>query len=96
MVRHIVFFNFNDDASDTNRSQLIDGLRGLKSKIDLIKELEVGTDVAHTPKSYDIALNTLFDSFEDVQTYISHPSHVEVVELVKKYCSSTAKVDYIL
>lgn len=96
MVRHIVFFNFNEDASESEKSQLIDGLKGLKSKIGLIKELEVGTDIADTPKSYDIALNTLFDSFEDVQSYISHPVHVEVVGLVKKYCSGTAKVDYIV
>lgn len=96
MVRHIVFFNFNDDATEAERSQLIDGLKGLKGKIDLIKELEVGTDIADTEKSYDLALNTLFDSFEEVETYISHPVHVEVVELVKKHCSGTAKVDYLV
>ncbi len=94
MVRHIVFFNFNDDVTESNKTELIEGLKGLKEKIDLIRELEVGIDIANTPKSYHIALNTLFDSFEDVQTYISHPIHQEVVELVKKYCSSTVKVDY--
>jgi len=94
MVRHIVFFNFNDDASDKEKAELIEALKGLKDKISLIKELEVGTDIAGTEKSFDLALNILFNSFDDVQEYISHPDHVEVVKLVKSYCKATAKVDY--
>lgn len=96
MVRHIVFFNFNENVTESNKTELIEGLKGLKDKIDLIRELEVGTDIAGTPKSYHLALSTLFDSFEDVKSYISHPIHEEVVGLVKKYCSSTAKVDYLV
>lgn len=94
MIRHIVFFKFKEGVSEEKQTCLINALVGLKSKISLVKELEVGKDVAGKPNSYDIALNSVFDSFDDVEAYAIHPDHVEVVALVRELCESSVKVDF--
>lgn len=94
MIRHIVLFRFNSSASAEDRAILIDALKGLKGKIELVKELEVGEDVGGKPNSYDIALNSVFESFDDVEEYAVHPDHVEVVTMVKRLCESSVKVDF--
>ena len=94
MIRHIVLFRFNSSASAKGRAALIDALKGLKDKIELVKELEVGTDVGAKPNSYDIALNSVFETFDDVEEYAVHPDHVEVVTMVRRLCESSVKVDF--
>ena len=94
MIRHIVLFRFNPSASAKDRAALIDALKGLKDKIELVKELEIGTDVGGKPNSYDIALNSVFETFDDVEEYAIHPDHVEVVTTVRRLCESSVKVDF--
>ena len=94
MIRHIVLFRFNSSASAKDRAALIDALKGLKDKIELVKELEVGEDVGGKPNSYDIALNSVFETFDDVEKYAVHPDHVEVVTMVRRLCESSIKVDF--
>lgn len=94
MIRHIVLFRFNASASPGERTALIDALKGLKDKIELVKELEVGKDVGGKPNSYDIALNSVFETFDDVEKYAVHPDHVEVVTMVKRLCESSVKADF--
>jgi hypothetical protein len=94
MIRHIVFFKFREGVGEEKQARLINALESLKAKIPLVKELEVGRDVAGKPNSYDIALNSVFDNFDDVEGYAVHPDHVEVVKLVRELCESSVKVDF--
>lgn len=94
MIRHIVFFKFKENVTDAKRDELVLALVGLKDKISLVKELEIGRDVGNKANSCDIALNSLFETFDDVETYAIHPDHVKVVELVRELCQSSVKVDF--
>ncbi len=94
MIRHIVFFKFKSETTEEEKNKLINELKTLKDKISLVKRLEVGTDVGRKPNSFDLALNTDFNSWEDVESYAVHPDHVKVVEFIKQVCENTCKVDY--
>ena len=94
MVRHIVLFKFKGDAAEDDRKGLIEALRGLKDRISVVRELEVGEDIGGKPNSYDIALNSVFDNFEDVEAYAVHPEHVKVVDMVRERCEASVKVDF--
>ena len=69
-------------------------LAGLEREIDLVRRIEVAEDVGRKANSYDLALNTLFDSMEDVEKYAVHPAHLKVLDTIKRMCESTVKVDY--
>ena len=71
-----------------------DVLLGMKGRIPQLRHLEVGTDVLHSERSYDIALVTKFDSLEELETYQKHPVHVEVAKYMTSVRESSVAVDY--
>ena len=96
MIRHIVFFKFNEEASAGERAELVAALKRLQKQIPLVKELEVEPDIGGKPNSYDIVLNSVFENMDDLEAYAVHPDHVKVVERVKALCQSSVKVDYLV
>ena len=97
MIRHIVFFKMKDSAGEAKTQKLAKELEALIERTDgLMQDCIVAFDVVHSENSYDIVLNSLFDNLADLDKYRVHPEHVKVVELIKKLCTSTAKIDYEL
>jgi hypothetical protein len=94
MIRHIVFFKFKDTATTEDRARLIQELRSLKDDIEVVRDLEVGLDISEAKSAYDLALNSSFDSVEDLADYAVHPAHLKVVELVEELTDERKKVDY--
>jgi hypothetical protein len=67
----------------------------MKGKISELKEIEVGIDVLHTERSYDLSLITKFNSKEDMDAYQVHSYHVnEVLKYIKPMIKQSAAVDY--
>lgn len=69
-------------------------LLGMKGKIPILRYLEVGIDVLHSERSYDIALITKFDSMDDLQAYQIHPVHIEVAKYIMSAKESAIAVDF--
>lgn len=94
MIRHIVLFRMKEkDGRDTER--LVGELRGLESSTGgLMLECEVSVDVARTERSYDVALNSLFENLDTLQRYQIHPEHVNVLAFIKSACEPVVKIDY--
>lgn len=94
MFTHIVFFKLNDPSKE-NLERAKNILEQMEGKIPQLKYIEVGVDVLHTERSYDIALTTRFDSLEDMQEYQVHPYHVnEVLKNLRPMLKGSATVDY--
>ncbi|MBU3113374.1 Dabb family protein [Clostridium lacusfryxellense] len=92
MFTHIIFFKLK------NKNQTIEArnlLLSMEGKISELKEIEVGIDVVHSERSYDLALITRFETFEDMNTYAVHEYHVnEVIKYLKPMLESSKSVDY--
>ncbi|WP_239617593.1 Dabb family protein [Cohnella mopanensis] len=93
MITHIVLFKLKDRSPESvaNTAQV---LRDMEGKIDVLRHLEVGMDVIHSDRSYDIALYTKFDSMEDLQVYQVHPVHKKVIEHMLSVREASVSVDY--
>ncbi len=98
MIKHIVMWKLKDSArgvsKEENAMELKSVLEDLKSKIDVIKEIEVGIDFNKSAAAYDVALYSVFDSRDDLQTYQKHPEHVKVVDFVNEIRDERVVVDY--
>ncbi len=93
MITHIVLFklvNSDEKAIEAARK----AMAGLKGKIPQLRHLEIGVNIVHTDRSYDLALVAKFDSLEDLQSYQNHPLHVEVVKYLQENRRSSVSVDY--
>lgn len=96
MIRHIVCFKLKDN-SEENVQKTAEILRSMEGKVDLLRGIEVGVDFLHSERSYDIILQVLLDSKEDLDKYQNDPYHCDVV---KKHMhavrESSIAVDYEL
>lgn len=91
MITHIVLFKLID-RRDAQKAR--DVMVGMKGKIPQLRHLDVGVDVLHSERSYDLALVTKFDSMEDMKAYQAHPVHVEVLKYMTSVRESSVTVDY--
>jgi Stress responsive A/B Barrel Domain len=94
MIVHIVFFKLTE-PTPANLAATREKLLSMQGKVALLRHLEVGTDLVHSERSFDLALVSHFDSLADLQAYQVDPYHAgEVVPFMKSVCSAIAAVDY--
>jgi hypothetical protein len=93
MITHIVLFKLLDCTPEKAEAarQVLNGMSG---KIPELRHLEVGVNVVHSDRSYDLALLARFGSLDDLKTYQEHPVHVEVVKYMQGVRQSAIAVDY--
>ncbi len=98
MIRHIVLFRFRKDGGEGNfekaRQEMRSRLDALPLKIDVIRSFETGININPIPRAWDMALDSVFESMEDLEEYRVHPAHQEVVAWFETVKESAASVDY--
>lgn len=92
-VIHHVFFWLKNAGSETDRAQLIEGLKTLKG-IKEVKQLLIGTPASTEKRevvdnSFDVSELMYFDTAKDQDAYQVHPIHKAFVE---KYSHLWTKV----
>ena len=93
MIKHIVFFKLKDRSPESvERTAQV--LRNMEGKIEVLQSIEVGVDVLHSERSFDIALTTVFNSMEDLNAYQVHPVHQEVIAHMNEAREQSIAVDY--
>ena len=99
MVRHIVMFEFLEEAEGRKKRENAriarDMLQALWGVIPSLRSLEVrlneeGADASN----YDLVLITEYEDFEGLKEYIKHPEHVKVGQFMKTVRKNRACVDY--
>ena len=93
MITHIVCFKLKDGSAESvARSVAV--LKDMEGKIEQLRYLEVGTDILHSDRSYDIALITKFDSMAALEQYQVHPIHKKVIEHMAQVREASVSVDF--
>jgi len=93
VITHIVLFKLHDRSPESiGKARAV--LASLDGKIPQLRHLEVGVDVLHTDRSYDLALVAKFDSLEDLNAYQIHHEHQQVVKYMLSVRQSAVAVDY--
>jgi hypothetical protein len=98
MIRHLVMFKLRDfstpeekmKAAETVRAELL----ALKKKIPVILDYEVGINFTADDAAYDLVINSVFSSKEDLKTYQVHPDHQAFILFNKNYSAKKVVLDY--
>lgn len=93
MIRHVVLYTIKDDHK-AKIPQLVDNFYSMKGKIPGLIELESGGDELRSERSYDLALITVFESWEAFRAYQTHPAHLPVKAAMHEARSGSVSVDY--
>ncbi|HIT81673.1 MAG TPA: Dabb family protein [Candidatus Caccoplasma merdavium] len=98
MIKHIVLFKLKNDIEPSQKEVLKQdfkrALEALSGKIDCLRSIEVGLN-DNPEESFDIALTTTFDTFDDLRHYANHPAHLAAAAIIKEAKEARACVDYI-
>ncbi|MEM7143921.1 MAG: Dabb family protein [Verrucomicrobiota bacterium] len=95
--RHVVLFQFKEDATPAAIAGIEQAFVALEDKIDTIEDLEWGTNVS--PEGLNEGFTHCFlVTFEDragLDVYIPHPAHKEFVAMLKPHLEKVLVVDYV-
>ena len=94
MIKHVVFFKFKPEAGPAERRAVINQLRKLPDKIDVIRSFEVGEDIMHSPRAWDLVEIATYDDLQALEIYTRHDAHLEVVLQLREVCDAVGSVDY--
>jgi hypothetical protein len=101
MIHHIVMWKIKDLAKGHTKSEnaglIKQKLEAMKGQVPGIRKLEVGIKMeASSFANFDVVLDSVFDSFEDLMNYQAHPLHREFMRWISDIRDEKASVDYEL
>lgn len=90
-VTHVVMAKLNEGA---NAGKLAAKLRELKGKVPGLRDVEVGVDMLHSDRSYDLVLTARFDDWAGLEAYQADPEHQQVLAYMRDVVATAVAVDY--
>jgi len=96
MVKHIVCFKLSEYSYELcEKTKEI--LLSMKGNVPNLIDVKVGIDYLHSSRSYDIILETIFNTKEDVEKYQVDPYHCNVVKKhMHKIAEKSIAIDYVM
>ena len=94
MLTHLVVWKYRQEISEEIRQKHRAMLGSLSHIVPGIESFAVGSDILHSPRSYDTGLAAVFRDRAVLDAYTVHPEHVKVVEFGHSVIETMAKVDF--
>lgn len=98
MIRHIVLFKLKEFSSEVERKDALGNVllnfRSLVGEIAQIRKYNVETNIVYSESSFDVVIDSNFDTLEDLKAYQQHPAHQYAVIQNKQWCERKVVVDY--
>lgn len=97
MIKHIVFWKINKDGTAADRLATVEAFRQktayLQTIIPQIRSAQVGYNV-NEGDVFHVCIDSVFDSLEDLDTYINHPEHLKVRAFMNESSYDKTVFDY--
>lgn len=95
MFRHVVLFNWVEEATDEQRARVATELGRLPGLIPEIRAFALGADAGVNPGNHHFAVVADFAGVDDYLVYRDHPLHQAVIaEHIKPIVASRAAVQF--
>ena len=94
MIKHIVCFKIKEEYK--NRiEEAKNTLLSMKGRVPTVIDINVGIDLLHSERSYDIILEIILESMEQLEIYQKDLYHCTVVKpIMHEIRSASVAVDY--
>ncbi len=94
MLQHYVFIKYLPDTPEAHVEEFCRRLRALDGLIPGIEQLQVGRDILHDARSWDVLLAMRFASIESLREYQRHPEHQQVMGFNSPLVAQVGSVDF--
>ena len=94
MLTHIVCWKYKTETTQKQREDHIAKLKNLPNIIPNIESFNIGFDVLHLERSFDLGLVAVYPDREALDYYTEHETHREVALLGKEIAEKVVSVDF--
>ena len=97
MIKHAVMIKLKEmpEAKRTETAEMLKkALENLQNEIEVIKSIEVGINTSDRPIAFDLLAVSVFNNYDDMNSFRFHPAHLNVVDIIKPVEHQSVLVDY--
>jgi hypothetical protein len=94
VLQHFVLVKFKEGTSEEHIGELCRRMLALRTVISSIEHLEMGRDILHDARSWDLLLIMRFASIGALRSYQQHPEHLSVMAFNQPSVAQVASVDF--
>lgn len=94
MLHHYILIKFKQDTSDQHIGEFRGRMLALRTTIPGIEHLEIGRDILHDARSWDLILIMRFASTNALRSYQQHPEHLRLMAFNQPSVADVASVDF--
>ncbi len=95
MLRHIVLFRWNEQATQERRQDALAGLAALPGQVPQVRAFRFGADAGLAEGNFDLAVVADFDDEDGYRAYATHPAHVALVtEVIRPIITERVAVQH--
>jgi hypothetical protein len=98
LLKHVVFFKWHDTVTNEKIEELVGIFAALPSKIEVIQDLEYGSDVSveGLQKGFTHCFILTFASEKERDIYLPHPDHQALGEALGPYLDDVMVIDFVV
>ena len=96
MLQHYILLKFKKGVSEEHIEEFCGKMLALRIVISSIQHLEIGRDILHDARSWDLILIMRFASTEALRSYQQHPEHLRLMAFNQPSVADVASVDFEL
>jgi transcriptional regulator NrdR family protein len=94
MLQHYVFIRYQKSVNDEHIAEFCRRMLALRTCIAGIEHLEIGRNILHDARSWDLILIMRFASVAALRSYQQHPEHQNVMAFNQPFVADVASVDF--
>jgi Stress responsive A/B Barrel Domain len=94
MLQHYILIKYQKDTSEGHIAEFRRRMLALRTSIAGIEHLEIGRDILHDARSWDLILIMRFASVDVLRSYQQHPEHQKVMAFNQPFVADVASVDF--
>ena len=94
MLQHYVFIKYRPATSTAHIDTFVVRMLALRGLIPEIAHIEIGRDILHDARSWDLLLVMRFATVEALRLYQKHPEHLKVMDFNQPSVEAVGSVDF--
>ena len=94
MLQHYIVIKYQKGVSEEHVAEFCRRMLDLRNSIAGIEHLEIGRDILHDDRSWDLILIMHFASTGVLRSYQQHPEHQKVMAFNQPFVAAVASVDF--
>ena len=94
MLQRYILIRYDKNVTNEHIEEFCTRMLALRNSIADIEYLEIGRDILHDARSWDLILIMRFASVGGLRSYQKHPEHQKVMAFNQQFVADVASVDF--